>query len=335
MSYGIGSGNTGGSSASPSGDRSATSGAAPTPQIIVLGIDTEPVDSQSLLPPSTDMESSAPPNLVASYAENPIIVGAHGPAGLSGEVRVNTGAVSNLSGPSLRSITHSPVRDSNIVSTDASVAVLPVLTGNQTTSSHVPRDAMGMQAAGIDQSSLRLQPKLTANPTPEESALGGGARKKSVLTDIPSSSQSAVKNSGSNRQEDGQTAANTRPPSSAPTVAPTVATAPAVTPAKSNKVARRSLENVVPAIGRNRLSVIADEPSQQPVERKSASNRQGETALVVLVSNRSASTNLRESLYSTLCAHVVVWNVIVIRDEIKIFDPGGAEVLYAICRVAV
>jgi hypothetical protein len=31
----------------------------------------------------------------------------------------------------------------------------------------------------------------------------------------------------------------------------------------------------------------------------------------------------RENLYSTLCAHMVVWNVIVIRDENKIFDPGG------------
>jgi hypothetical protein len=41
--------------------------------------------------------------------------------------------------------------------------------------SDVPREAMGMQAAGNDQSSLRLQSEPTANPTPEVSALGGGA----------------------------------------------------------------------------------------------------------------------------------------------------------------
>jgi hypothetical protein len=101
-----------------------------------------------------------------------------------------------------------------------------------------------MPAAGNDQSSLRLQSKLPANPTPEGNALGGGARKKSVFTDIPSSTQSAVKNSGSSRQEVGQIAANTRHPSSASTVLPTVATSSAeiLTPAKSNKGARRSLE---------------------------------------------------------------------------------------------
>ena len=174
MSFGIGSGYTGGRSPSPSGDRSATSGAVPTPQIIESGIDTVSVESQSLLRSSTAMESSAPLNLVASSAVNTILIGAHVPDGVSGEVRVDTGAVSNLSGPSLRSFTHSPVPNSNIVATDASVAVLPVVTGNQTTS-NVPRDAMGMQAAGYDQSSLRLQPEPTANPTPEVSALGGGA----------------------------------------------------------------------------------------------------------------------------------------------------------------
>ena len=337
MSFGIVSGDTGGRSPSPSGDRSATSGAGPTPQLIELGIDTVTVDGQSLLSPSIAMESSAPSNLVASSAVNPILIGAHGPDGVSGEVRVDTGAVSNLSGPSLRSFTHSPVSNSNIVATDASVAVLPVVTGNQTTSD-VPKDAMGVQAAGNDQSSLRLQPEPTANPTPEVRALGGGNR-QSVVTDSPSSTQSTIKNSGSNRQEVGQTAANTRPPSSASTVPPTVATSSAevLTPAKSNKGTRRSLENVVPAdrlrphgdgliiagplgavqrkaraIGRNRLSVITDEPSQQP-----------KPALVVLVSNGSASMNIRENRYSTFCAHVIVWNVIVIRDENKIFDPGG------------
>jgi hypothetical protein len=117
---------------------------------------------------------------------------------------------------------------------------------------------MGMQAAGYDQSSLRLQPEPTANPTPEESALGGGARKKSVVTDIPSSTQSAVKISGSSRQEVGQIAANTRHPSSASTVPPTVATSPAITrtPAKSKKGARRSLESAVLAAGTNSRNII-------------------------------------------------------------------------------
>ena len=204
MSFGIGSsGYTGGRSPSPSGDRSATSGAVPTPQIIESGIDTVSVESHSLLPSSTAMESSAPSNLVASAAVNTILIGAHVPDGVSGEVRVDAGVVPNLSDPSLRSSTHSPVPNSNIVLTDASVAVLPVVTGDQTTSD-VPSDAVGMPAAGNDQSSLRLQSKLPANPTPEGNALGGGARKKSVFTDIPSSTQSAVKNSGSSRQEVGQ-----------------------------------------------------------------------------------------------------------------------------------
>ena len=181
MSFGIVSGDTGGRSPSPSGDRSTTSGAVPIPQLIESGIDTVSVESQSLLPSSTAMESSAPSNIVASSAVNPILIGAHVPDGVSGEVRVNDGVVSNLSDPSLRSSTHSPARDSNIVPTDASVAVLPVVTGDQTTSD-VPSDAVGMHAAGNDQSSLRLQSKLTVNPTPEGNALGGGARKKTVVT---------------------------------------------------------------------------------------------------------------------------------------------------------